>query len=256
MPSKTQAVARANTSTRSTTRATSADHEQPEPTAIQAPDAVLSGEDSEEEPVETYSNLDDPLVEDLEETLPNTGNSFTPAQLATIESMVQSSVDLVLQSFSISANLPFMGATPSYSGTQPRRAGTATPLGFHRPLERSFEDKILRSEFIDFTLLLLDSLTQTQLPELQLRLDDLSPGSLSSPLSMVRKRKPVINTFHKWLDAYMTYMLVNVATYSRCSIELLKYQRLLLAGRKPSFKAWLGSRTMNSFVAGPQMTCP
>ena len=53
--------------------------------------------------------------------------------LATIESTVQSSVDRALQSFSISANLPFMGATPSYGGTQPRRPGTATPLGLHRP---------------------------------------------------------------------------------------------------------------------------
>ena len=41
---------------------------------------VLSGEDSEEEPVETYSDLDDPLVEDFEETTPNMGNSFTPAR--------------------------------------------------------------------------------------------------------------------------------------------------------------------------------
>ena len=52
-PSKTQAVARANTSTRSTSRATSAHHEQPESATIQAPDAVLLGEDSEEEWVET-----------------------------------------------------------------------------------------------------------------------------------------------------------------------------------------------------------
>ena len=49
---------------------------------MQAPDAVLSAEDFEEEPVETYSDLDDPLVEDFEETTHNTENSFTPAQLA------------------------------------------------------------------------------------------------------------------------------------------------------------------------------
>ena len=143
----------------------------------------------------------------------------TPAQLATIESTVQSSVDRALQSFSISANLPFMDATPPYSDTQPRRAGTATPL--------SLEDKILRGEFIDFTLLLPDSLTQPKVPELQLRLDDLSPGSLSSPLSMLRKRKPVIDTFHKWLDAYTTYMLVIVTGCPRCPIELLKYQQII-----------------------------
>ena len=37
-PSKTQAVARANTSTRSTRQATSAHHEQREPATVQAPD--------------------------------------------------------------------------------------------------------------------------------------------------------------------------------------------------------------------------
>ena len=44
---------------------------------------------------------------------------------------------------------------------------------------------------------------------------------------MVQKRKPVIFTFHKWLDAYMTYMLVIVAAYPTRSIELLKYQQII-----------------------------
>jgi len=83
---------------------------------VQAPEAVLLFKDSEEEPVETYSNLDDPLVEDFEETMHNTGNSFTPAQITTIESTAQSFMDPSLQSFSISANLPFVGVTPPYSG--------------------------------------------------------------------------------------------------------------------------------------------
>jgi len=96
----------------------------------------------------------------------------------------------------------------------------------YRPLDRSFKEKILPGEFIDFTLSLPDSLTQPQIPELRLPLDDSSPGSLSSPLSMVRKRKPVIDTFHKWLDAYTTYKLVIVAAYPRRSIELLKYQQI------------------------------
>ena len=92
-------LARANTSARSTRRATSAHHEQPEPATVQGPEDVLSGEDSEKEPMETYSDLDDPLVEDFEEATHNTGNSFTPAQLATIESTVQSSVDRAPKSF-------------------------------------------------------------------------------------------------------------------------------------------------------------
>ena len=148
-PSKTQAVARANTSTRSTRQATSAHHEQPKPATVQAPEAVLSGEDSEEELVETYSDLDDPLVEDLEETTPNTGNSFTPAQLATIGSTVQSSVDRAPQSFSISANLNLWA---------PHLLTAAHSLGGQEQ-QRSLEDKILWGELIAFTLLLPDSLT-------------------------------------------------------------------------------------------------
>ena len=114
--SKTQVITRANTRTRSTRRTKCAYHEL-EPVTVPAPEAVLSFKDSEEEPVETHSNLDDPLVEDFEETTHNTGNSFTPAQIATIESTVQSFMDRTLQSFSISANLPFVGVTPPYSGT-------------------------------------------------------------------------------------------------------------------------------------------
>ena len=44
---------------------------------------------------------------------------------------------------------------------------------------------------------------------------------------MVRKRKPVIDTFHKWLDAYTTCKLVIVAAYPRRSIKLLKYLQII-----------------------------
>ena len=104
---KTQVITRANTRIRSTRWTTSAYHEL-EPVTVQAPEAVLSFKDSEEEPVETCSNLDDPLVEDFKETTQNTGNSFTPAQITTIESTVQSFSDRTLQSFSISVNLPLV----------------------------------------------------------------------------------------------------------------------------------------------------
>ena len=93
-------------------------------------------------------------------------------------------------------------------------------------MDKNLEDKILRGEYIDFTLLLPDSLTQSQVPDIQLHFDDSVPGS-SSPLTMVRKRKPTIDTFHKWLDAYTTYMLVIVASYPRRSLELLKYQQII-----------------------------
>ena len=75
-------------------------------------------------------------------------------------------------------------------------------------------------------MLLPDSLTQPQTPDIQLWLDDSVPSS-SAPLTMVRKRKPVIDTFHKWLDAYTTYMLVIVESHPRRSLELLKYQQII-----------------------------
>ena len=71
-----------------------------------------------------------------------------------------------------------------------------------------------------------DSLSRPQVPEIQLCVDDSTPGS-TSPVSMVRKRKPVIDTFQKWLDAYTAYMLVFVTSYPQRSLELLKYQQII-----------------------------
>ena len=57
---------------------------------------------------------------------------------------------------------------------------------------------------------------------------------------MVRKRKPVTDTFHKWLDAYTTYMLVLVTAYPRRSLELLKYQQTIsCAATKFKGLSWL-----------------
>ena len=84
------------------------------------------------------------------------------------------------------------------------------------------EDKILRGEYVDFALLFPDNLYQSQTPEIQLRLDDLSSGPMGSPVTMVTKKKPVIDTFQKWLDAYMVYMLVLVTAYRRRALELIK----------------------------------
>ena len=38
-------------------------------------------------------------------------------------------------------------------------------------------------------------------------------------MTMVRKHKPVINTFHKWLDAFTTYMIVLVTAYPQRTIS-------------------------------------
>ena len=152
---------------------------------------------------------------------------FTDAQMAAIQDTVRLSLEQVINNRSSPSVEPFSSPpTPSTSTPAPRRQGAATPLGLHRPLDRNLEDKILRGEYVDFTLLLPDSLSRPQVPEIQLRVDDSTPGS-AFPVSMVRKRKPVIDNFQKWLDAYTAYMLVLVTSYPRRSLELLKYQQII-----------------------------
>ena len=87
----------------------------------------------------------------------------------------------------------------------------------------SLEEKILRDEYVDFVLFLPDSLTHPQAPTLQFRLEDLSPGSSSTTITMVRKKKPVIDSFHKWVDAFSTFMLVVVNAYPGRAAELITY---------------------------------
>ena len=152
---------------------------------------------------------------------------FTDAQMAAIQDTVRLSLEQAMNSRSCPSTEPFSRPPPPITLTpSPQRQGAATPLGLHRPLDRNLEDKILRGEYVDFALLLPDSLSRPQVPEIQLRVDDSTPGS-ASPVSMVRKRKPVIDTFQKWLDAYTAYMLVLVASYPRRSLELLKYQQII-----------------------------
>ena len=118
--------------------------------------------------------------------------------------------------------------------------GMASPLGLSRPVDKTLEDKILRGEYIDFALLLPDTLYQSQTPEIQLRLDDSSSGPMGSRVTMVRKKKPVIDTFPKWLDAFMTYMLILVNAYPRRALELIKYQQIISrAVAKFKGLAWL-----------------
>lgn len=181
---KAPATRRATTALRRTTR--QAANSQPVP---QTPDADIepidkldaaSGKNIDEESADTFSNFADPLVleEDVDaEPTPGQRSTFTPDQPATIESTVKSSFDRALQNFSLSGSLPVLGVTPPSTGTQPRRPGTAFPLGLHRPLDRSLEDKIFRGEYIDFVCLLPDSLAWPQVPELQLRMEDSTPGS-------------------------------------------------------------------------------
>ena len=182
--------------------------------------------------VSSQDALDMPLDVDpvKQSVLPDSQTPFTTEQLAAIQQTVQQSVAEAMYSHrsqvvpdTIQPFHPFPAAS---SGPPHGRSGAATPLGFQRALEKSTEDKILRGEYIDFALLLPGLLSQPQAPELQLRFDDSGSGP-SSRMTMVRKRKPVIDTFHKWLHAYTTYMLVLVTAYPRHSLELLKYQQTI-----------------------------
>ena len=58
--------------------------------------------------------------------------------------------------------------------------------------------------------------------------------------SDLRKRKPDIDSFQKWLEAYMVYMLVIVTAYPRRALELIKYQQIIsCAVTKFTGLAWL-----------------
>ena len=168
---------------------------------------------------------------------------FSRTQRAAIETIVSDSVRSAITTLQTSpaAHLPSAVADlPSASTQNPFKPGLASPLGLSRPVDKTMEDKTLRGEYIEFALLLPDTLYQSQSPEIQLRLDDSSSGPMGSPVTMVRKKKPFIDTFPKWLDAYMTYMLVLVNAYPRRALELVKYQQIISrAVAKFKGLAWL-----------------
>ena len=170
------------------------------------------------------------LFEDFEPQVPKDA-VFSPAQMS-------ASVNEALRAFNnheAQARFPDDLRTPGL-----HMPNTATPLGLHRPLEKSLEDKILRGEYIDFCLLLPDFMYRSQAPALQLRYEDSSPGSQGSPLTLVRRKKSVIDTFQKWLDAFTAYMLVIVAVHPSRALELLKYQQTISkAVTKFKGLAWL-----------------
>ena len=100
---------------------------------------------------------------------------FSDGQLRVLQQTVQAAVQ--------NARIQQENANePRYSSPPIRNTGMASPLGLQRPLDRSLEEKILRGEYVDFALLLPDSLTHPQAPTLQFRLEDSSPG-FGAPLS-------------------------------------------------------------------------
>jgi len=55
---------------------------------------------------------------------------------------------------------------------------------------------------------------RSQAPALQLRYQ-------------VRKKKPVIDTFQKWLDSFTAYILVIIAVYPAHALELIKHHQTI-----------------------------
>ena len=187
-------------------------------------DQVLAHFPEEEEESATSDLLVDFNAETIE-SMELSDAVFTPAQLAAIQDTVSSTVQAAFQL------LPHNDAIPpalAFSSTpSPRASPVASPNGLNRPLDKALEDKILRGEYVDFSLLLPETLYQSQTPALQLRYEDSPPGSLGSPLTVVKRKKPVVDSFQKWLDAFMAYMLVIVTAYPNRAVELIKYQQII-----------------------------
>ena len=159
------------------------------------------------------------------ESMESSDAVFTPAQLAAIQDTVSSTVQAAFQL--LPHNDVILPAPAFFSTPSPRASSVAPPNGFNRPLDKALAEKILRGEYVDVSLLLPETLYQTQTPALQLRYEDSPPGYLGSLLTVVKRKKPVVDSFQKWLDAFMAYMLVIVTAYPNRAVELIKYQQII-----------------------------
>ena len=159
---------------------------------------------------------------------------FSPAQCSAIKDLVSESICSALSTFQTSS----AAHLPSSTNQSCCTPGLASPLDLSRPLDKSLEDKICRGEYIDFALLLRTTCISPR--PLKSSLDDSSSGPMGSPVTMVRKKKPVIDTFQKWLHAYMAYMIVLVSACPCRALELIKYQQIISrAVTKFKGLAWL-----------------
>ena len=150
---------------------------------------------------------------------------FTPAQLAAIQDTVSWTFQAAFQLLPHNDVIP---PAPAFSSTpSPRVPSVVSPNGLNRPLDKALKDKILRGEYVDFSLLLPETLYQTQTPALQLRYETRPQAPWASPLTVVKRKKPVVDSFQKWLDAFMAYMLVIVTAYPNLAVELIKYQQII-----------------------------
>ncbi|XP_068725526.1 uncharacterized protein [Montipora capricornis] len=180
-------------------------------------DSAQSDEDSSSSIGELFDHPATPVEN------PDGSTPLSLAQRAAIEEIVAETVSNAFEAF----RTPARPESSPQAVLRPRTPGMASPLGLSRPVDRNLEDRILRGEYVDLALLLPESLNEPQTPELQLRLDDSALGPMGSPVTMVRKRRPTIDSFQKWLDAYTAFMLVLVAAYPRRALELIKYQQII-----------------------------
>ena len=179
-------------------------------------------------PKEEESATNDLLVDlnaEPMESMESSDAVFTAAQLAVIQDTVSSTVQAEFQLLPHNDVIP---PAPAFFSTPNPCVSSVVPLNaLNHPLDKGLEDKILRGEHVDFSLLMPETLYQTQTPALQLHYEDLPPGYLGSPLTVVKCKKPVVDSFQKWLDAFMAYMLVIVTAYPNRAVELIKYQQII-----------------------------
>ena len=145
-------------------------------------------------PKEEESTTSDLLVDLNAEPLESMESSdavFTAAQLAAIQDTVSSTVQAEFQSLPHNDIIP---PAPAFFSTPSPRVSSVVPSNaLNRPLDKALEEKILRGEYVDFSLLMPETLYQTQTPALQLHYEDSPPGYLGSPLTVVKRKKPVVD---------------------------------------------------------------
>ena len=116
-------------------------------------DQVLDLFPKEEESATSHLLVD--LNAEPMESMESSDAVFTLAQLAAMQDTVSLTVQAEFQSLPHNAFF----STPS-----PRVSSVVPPNALNRPLDKTLEDKILRDEYVDFSLLLPETLYQTQSP--------------------------------------------------------------------------------------------
>ncbi|KAK3732476.1 hypothetical protein QZH41_003779 [Actinostola sp. cb2023] len=154
-------------------------------------------------------------------------SAFSPEQVAVIQETIQAS---------LAAWQPPQAQQPAYQLPQlaqarsvnpPTHAGTASPIGLDRPLDEALQDKLIRGEYIDLALLLPDSLQVRDDSQYKFGVDDSVPGSA---VKLLRTKKPLIDSFYKWIDAYTRYMSIIINTFPRRALEMVRYQAIICRG--------------------------